>query len=338
VGNLLGATGLRHGAPTITWDLTAIIVLGLITFAAAQLPSPAAAGLAAACVLLGWGVVAQFAFERHLLWLNATFPAASILLSAGVSATLRAFSERRLRRDAQRERANLSRYHSPVIAEMLARGDAAALPEQEQEAAILFVDMTGSTQRAEGMTPAETAHFLRDFHRRIESAVLRHDGVLEHFTGDGAMVIFGVPAPSPQDAASALAAARDLIAGIRQWSQALEATGEPPLQIRIGIHYGRVVIAALGGDAHRQLTAAGDTVNVASRLEALARAHGAAIAISAEVAEAVRAAGGDALLQAFVPLPAQQIRGREAKLVVWIATQADLRAQVTDSVSRPSGS
>lgn len=319
VGNLLAGSGLRRDDAVAGWDLAAILGLGFVAFAASLLPSPAAAGLAAIGLLLGWGAVAQFAFESRLLWLNVTFPAASILLNAGIAASLRAVGERRLRRDAQRQRQNLSRFHSPVIADMLAQGDAASLGEREQRAAILFVDMAGSTQRAERLAPAETARFLREFHRRIEAAVLEHGGVLEQFTGDGAMVMFGVPTPREADAAAALAAAHGLIAAIHAWNRALAAQGEPPLAIRIGIHYGPVVIAALGGDAHRHLTAAGDTVNVASRLEALTRQHGAAIAVSGDVVAAVRAAGRSDLLAGFAPLPEQAIRGREERLAVWVA-------------------
>jgi adenylate cyclase len=278
-----------------------------------------AAAIAALAALLGWGAVTQVAFESRLLWLNLTFPAASILLNAGAAATLAALGERRLRREAQRQRENLSRYHSPVIANLLAEGDKTALPEHEQPAAILFVDMADSTRRTEHMAPAETAQFLREFHRRIEAAVLAHGGVLDRFTGDGAMVIFGVPAPRPDDAVSALACARDLTQEIAQWSAELATDGSLPLRIRIGVHFGSVVIATLGGETQRQLTAAGDTVNVASRLEALMRGRGAAIAISGAVVEAVRAAGRADLLTGFAPLPDQPIRGRKGRIAVWVA-------------------
>jgi adenylate cyclase len=317
--NLLDNTALRRGPSAVTWDVVAIILLGLVTFAAAHLPVPGAAAIAALAALLGWGAVAQLAFESRLLWLNMTFPAASILLNAGAAATLGALAERRLRREAQRQRENLSRYHSPVIANLLADGDKAALPEHEQPAAILFVDMADSTRRTEHMAPGETAQFLREFHRRIEAAVLAHGGVLDRFTGDGAMVIFGVPAPRPDDAVSALACARDLTQEIAQWSAELAVDGSPPLRIRIGVHFGSVVIATLGGETQRQLTAAGDTVNVASRLEALMRGRGAAIAISGAVVEAVLAVGRADLLAGFAPLPDQPIRGRKGRIAVWVA-------------------
>ena len=68
-----------------------------------------------------------------------------------------------------------------------------------------------------------------------------------------------------------------------------------------------------------QLSAAGDTVNVASRVEALTRLHRAEIAVSGAVIDAVTAAGRGDLLAGFVELPAQEIRGREGRLAVWVA-------------------
>lgn len=328
VGNVLGNTALRRGPTATGLEFAAILGLGMIAFAAAHLPVPGAAAIGALAALLGWGAAAQLAFETRFLWLDVTFPTLSILLNAGAAATLRAVGERRRRREAERRRRNLSRYHSPVIADLLAEGDSAALREHEQSAAILFVDMADSTRRTERMTPGEAGRFLREFHRRIEAAVLAHGGLLGQFTGDGAMVIFGVPTPRQEDAASALACGRDLLREVAAWSAALAAEDAAPLRIRIGLHFGPVAIATLGGDAQRQLTAAGDTVNVASRLEALMHGRRAAIAISQAAVDAVRAAGRDDLLAGFVRLPDQTIRGREGRVAVWVAERVEAPLRV----------
>ena len=319
VGNLVHGAVLSRTATSMAWDLAAILFLGLATFACAHLPSPALAVVATLALLGGWASVAQFAFQERDLWLDMTFPTATMLLNGGFVRVARMIAERRLRRDAERQRRNLSRYHSPMIADLLAESETPGFDQREQRAAILFVDIAGFTGRSEQMAPAETVHFLRDFHRRIERAVLAHGGMVEQFMGDGAMVIFGVPAPSDRDAVAALACARHLVRTVRQWTDELTKAGLAPLRIGIGIHYGPVVIARLGGDEQRQLTAAGDTVNVASRLEALTRPHDAVIAISGAVVTAVQAAGREDLLAGFVELPAQPIRGREEKLPVWVA-------------------
>ena len=95
--------------------------------------------------------------------------------------------------------------------------------------------LAGFTRRSEHMTPAETAHFLRNFHSRVERAALAEGGVLEQFTGDGAMVIFGVPRQTSDDAAAALACGRDLVDAIQRWSAELVAAGhEVVVETRAG--------------------------------------------------------------------------------------------------------
>src|SRR5262249_9786239 len=136
--------------------------------------------------------------------------------------------------------------------------------------------------------------------------------------GDGAMVIFGLPEPGPGDSAAALACARDLVADIGRRNAELAAAGEAPFAISIGVHYGPVVMARLGGPTQAQITPAGDTVNAASRLEKLTRPHGAVIAVSEAVVAAVRKGGRGDLLEGFESIAAQTIRGRVGRLSVWI--------------------
>ncbi len=307
--NLLARQVLQRAALR-GWDVAAVFLLGFAAFALARLRLPMAAAGAAVALLAVSSAVALVAF-RNGLWVDMTFPAASILLNAGCVAVLRAGIERRMRR-------NLSRYHSPVIVDMLAKSATPSF-EGSQNAAILFVDIAGFTSRIEQMAPDDTVRFLRDFHGRIERAVLAHGGVLEQFMGDGAMVVFGVPTPGPQDAAAALRCARDLFDDIRHRNDELVADGQPPFKISVGIHYGPVVIARLGGPTQAQMSTAGDTVNVASRLETLTREHGATIAISGAVVEAVNAIGQGNLLAGFELLATHTVRGRVGHLSIWVS-------------------
>jgi len=326
VANLAVSGPLDHGARALALSLAAIVLLGALASATTQFVPPLAMAALSAALLVGWAAIAELAFIEGRLWLDVTFPSAAILVASAIGFLGRILAERGLRRDFQRQRGNLLRYHSPLIGELLAETDSAAVADREQPAAILFVDMAGFTRRVELLPPSETARFLREFHRRIEAAALAHGGVLEQFTGDGAMVMFGVPWPTPEDAASALACARRLIREVRDWSAELVAAGEAPLEVRIGVHFGPVAIATLGGDAQRQMAVAGDTVNVASRLEALARQHDAVVAISDAAVDAVRAAGRTPLLDRFEAVPPQAIRGRAAPLGVWVLRQAAVAA------------
>lgn len=318
LANLLDGQLLkRHTA--LSWlDLALIVGFGAAAFLLGHLPSPVAASLAVAALFAGLTFAVQWAFQSGLLWLNLTFPAAAILLNAAAVAVTRIMQERR-------QKANLSRYHSPLIADMLAR-EKPETAERRQQAAIMFVDMAGFTTRSEGLAPEAAARFLREFHGHIERAVLAHGGMLDQFLGDGAMVIFGVGSPRAQDAAAALACAKRLVETTASWSRQLAARGTTPLTIRVGIHYGPVVISRLGGAAQMHFSAAGDTVNVAARLESLTRSAESTITISGAVVAAIRQCGREALLEGFTELPPQPIRGREGKLPVWTWHHASVPA------------
>ncbi|HEX2116249.1 MAG TPA: adenylate/guanylate cyclase domain-containing protein [Alphaproteobacteria bacterium] len=318
VANLINAQTIDHGARAMMWDVIAILVLALAAYAAAHLPSPAIAFLSCLALLVAWFVSAQIAFNQGWIWLSVLFPSLSVIANAGVVGGSRFARERWLRRDVERQRSNLARYHSPLVADMLAQTAGKDLAEREQNAAILFVDLAGFTRRSEHMTPSETAHFLRNFHSRVERAALAEGGVLEQFTGDGAMVIFGLPAPSDNDAVAAMRCALALAADITSWSREIAPNGEAPMRVGVGLHYGPVLIARVGGQKQIHLTATGDTVNVASRLEALTRTFDATIVASDALVRAVRASGRIDLLAGFESLPPQVIRGRDEKIGIWI--------------------
>lgn len=182
----------------------------------------------------------------------------------------------------------------------------------------MFVDVAGFTRRSEQMGPAATVAFLRDLHGRIERAALAHRGVIEQFMGDGAMIIFGLPETAPDDAARALAAAQQLMTDLGDWNLDLKSHGAEAVRLRVGLHYGPVVAALLGGERQGQITVAGDTVNVASRLQEMGKEHGAAIVASAEFVASVQAAGRSDLLSGLQRLTGQRVRGRDEAIDLWI--------------------
>lgn len=324
-----GIANIASGSPLLRdWrigvvDLGAIVALGAVAFAAASLPASAIATIAVLALLLGWGGLALWGFMQAGWWLSIVFPGASIALNGFAGVVARVTAERRLRQRVESERTNLARYFSPIVADAMAASERPSFEGSEQMAAIMFVDIAGFTRRSQALGPAATVEFLRQFHARIEAAALAHGGVLEQFTGDGAMIIFGIPAARADDPAAALACALRLEREIAEWSGQLAASGLPALDIGVGVHYGQVVIARLGGATQKQLTAAGDTVNLASRLEALTRTHDATIAISDATAAAVRAAGKAELLDGFKALPPLAVRGREGDMIVWVRGRGD---------------
>jgi adenylate cyclase len=146
---------------------------------------------------------------------------------------------------------------------------------------VLFVDMRGSTGLSERMRPEEVADFLTRFRRRIANAVEAHEGLIEKFTGDGALIVFGVPEPRPDDARRGLACALDLVAAIDEWNHNRDP--DSPLSIVVGLHSGPCFCGVVGEAAREEFTVIGDPVNVAARLESLAKEHDEAVIASAAV-------------------------------------------------------
>lgn len=114
---------------------------------------------------------------------------------------------------------------------------------------VLFVDVAGFTTHAEHLDPAQANAFLALFHRLVEQAAESCGGVIVHFAGDGALIVFGLPEPGADDTDRALRFIEALYAAIRN------CPGWPGLGLRVGGHSGPVQVAVLGGERHRHLSA-----------------------------------------------------------------------------------
>lgn len=314
--NLLDGRFLERSDRTALVDLAAILAGVLLVTVVAHGRSPALAALGAAATLLLWLALTQLLFAAFGWWVSVSFPAIAIALatlSLGLARTLR--DNRSMRRARLRAR-NLARYVPPRMVEALSRTATPSMDDRRQTAAIMFIDMRDFTALNATLGAEATVDLLRQFHGRIETAVLAHGGTIDRFIGDGAMVIFGLPEPAPDDAARAIACARALVADIDRWRQMRIAAGQPGIRIGIGLNYGTVIVANLGGAQQRQFTATGDAVNIASRLQTLARDFGVAIVAAEAVVEAARAFGPD-LTDGAAQQPPQVIRGAMAPIGVW---------------------
>jgi len=245
-----------------------------------------------------------------------------LLIVAGILA-VSVFRSRRLvakQATAARERANLARYFSPNMVEELSQADQPLGAGRTQKAAVLFADIIGFTAMCQALSPPQILQLLRDYHGRMQQAVFAHRGTLDKYIGDAAMATFGTPLTGPDDATRALRCAHAMVAAVAQWNEDRAAKGQPPVDIAIGIHYGPVVLGDIGGAGRLEFAVLGDTVNVASRLEAMSREVGARILTSGDlVAEVEMENGGE--LPAFAGLvegPSRTVRGRERRVDLWL--------------------
>ena len=216
------------------------------------------------------------------------------------------------------ERANLSRYFPPSLVDELASASSDVGSVRSQEVAVLFADIVGFTQLAERERPETVIQLLRSCHAIIEQAIFSNGGTLDKYLGDGVMATFGTPRVSPADCANALAAARDIVDGVASGNAALATSGLPQLRISVGVHFGPAILGNIGSERRLEFATLGDTVNVASRLEAATRGLGCQIVVSDAVVSRVGDAGSG-MRSDFRRVPALSLRGREAPIDVWVS-------------------
>ena len=317
IDNFLGRGFLRRSPQTDWLDPLLIALGGLLALSLILLRRPARAILATAGLLAVWSAVAVHAFVAWQIWLNYVFPSLALLLGAAIVLAGLAVRETRRRTYAERRGATLSRYVSPLAMSDLRTGEGRGTEDRTQMAAVMFVDLVGFTHASERMTPAATAQLLRRFHACVEDIARDHGGTIDKFIGDAALVVFGMSQASFSDAAAAIACARRIVGALEDWSGETADADEPRLKCGIGIDFGAVTIAEVGGRSHAQITVTGDTVNVASRLEALTRDWATNVIISDTVFDAVLAAGTVEMLEGFQELPVERVRGRDQSIRLW---------------------
>ena len=183
---------------------------------------------------------------------------------------------------------------------------------QRYRICVLFADIRGFTERSESMTPEAALTLLNDYFNRVTACIHDAGGTVDKFLGDGIMAFFGVPQTLENPCEPAFQAARDMLARLESLNRELEARGEPPIAIGVGLHAGEAVVGHVGSDTRHDYTAIGDTVNVASRLEGLTKDVNFPLVCSVTVIGAL--AGG----AQFVALGERAIKGhRPVEVYGW---------------------
>jgi adenylate cyclase len=199
------------------------------------------------------------------------------------------------------------------------------LAGQEQEITVLFADIRGFTRIAEYKLPYDVVFLLNHYFDVVGSAIEQAGGIANQFTGDGVMALFGVQADPSEGCRQALAAAVAIVRGISELSLTLGEEMEEPLRVGLGIHTGPAVVGRMGRGVALYLTAVGDTVHVASRLQELIKVYGCQLVISDQVA--MRAG----LEMSAFPRHELTVRNRNDPLVIMTIDDMQALTQVPES-------
>jgi len=156
----------------------------------------------------------------------------------------------------------------------------------EREIAILFADLRAFTRFSEGKLPYDVVFVVNQYFRAMGAAVERSGGRLDKFIGDGVMALFGVEGGMQEGCRDALAAARAMAEALAEMNDHLKHDLPEPLRMGIGIHAGPAIVGEMGYRQAVSLTAMGDAVNTASRLESATKDFSCQLVASAAVADA----------------------------------------------------
>ena len=196
------------------------------------------------------------------------------------------------------------------------RGQIDLAQGSEREIAILFADIRGFTALSEDRLPYDVVFVLNQYFAAIGRSVEAAGGRVDKFIGDGVMALFGIEHGAQAGCREALVAARLMSTRLPELNASLRAELDRPLRIGIGIHCGPTILGEMGfGDA-ATITAIGDAVNTASRLEGLTKNFACELVVSEETGSR---AGLD--LSGF-PLREIEIRGKREMLAVRTLTSA----------------
>src|SRR5215475_10928679 len=202
-----------------------------------------------------------------------------------------------------------------------------ALEGERKQVTVLFADLKGSMELLADRDPEEARHLLDPVLERLMAAVHRYEGTVNQVMGDGIMALFGAPLAHEDHAVRACYAALAMQAAVKQYATEVQRSHGVPVQIRVGLNAGEVVVRAIGSDLHMDYTAVGQTTHLAARMEQMA------VPGSILLTQAVRS-----LAEAYVqvtPLGPVSVKGLAAPVAVFELIRASgIRRRLQATVAR----
>lgn len=255
----------------ILWIVSWILIggiLGRVTY------HPLALSLGVA-VCLGTGASLGYFLFINGGWIPLAAPSLGFLLAVGIVVSYRAYFAHQKQQIVMKL---LGQNTSPEIAKALWKGrdrllKSGKLPGIRLTATMLFADIKDFSTTSELMTPEALLEWLNQFLGIMTHEIIQRQGIVNKFTGDGVMAVFGVPTcrldtrEVAQDARASVACALAISDRLEEMNQNWQRQGLPIIQMRIGIFTGTVVAGSLGGKDRLEYGVIGDSVNTASRLE-----------------------------------------------------------------------
>ena len=202
-----------------------------------------------------------------------------------------------------------------------------ALEGERKQVTVLFADLKGSMELLTDRDPEEARKLLDAVIERMMEAVHRYEGTVNQVMGDGIMALFGAPLAHEDHAVRACYAALRMQETVKRYAEEIHRTEGLPIQIRVGLNSGDVVVRAIGSDLHMDYTAVGQTTHLAARMEQMAMPG--SILVSADLLR---------LAEDYVqvkPLGPRAVKGLEAPVEIYeIVGAGKVRSRFKASAAR----
>lgn len=267
---------MTRGTSESLIDIGLIILLGVVTAIICwKLRHLASLPLVSILVVLHTVLACWFFLAGR--WISVVYPVLSILAVSAVVAYLRFFIVDRHARDI---RTMFSSYVSKrVVDELVKNPDMAKIGGESRELTILFADVKNYTTYSESRSPAEVVRILNDYLAAMTDIIIKYDGTLDKFLGDGILAYWNAPLFQENHAELASRCALEMMAATVPLQEKWRKAGDEPLSWGIGINTGEVIVGNMGAAGKKmEYTAIGDNVNLTYRIQDKSReAHAAVI-------------------------------------------------------------
>ncbi|MBC7083788.1 MAG: adenylate/guanylate cyclase domain-containing protein [Firmicutes bacterium] len=266
--------GLLVREPLKPYAGVLFVVLSVVLVVAFQRLRPQVASAAALAMAICVAWLSVLLFARVNVWVD---PMPLMAILALVLGHHLAVAYARTEAERARIRTTLGRYLSPaVVDEILRDRSEVALGGRRLDVTVMFADIRGFTSFAEKEDPVRVVDVLNAHLSMMVEAIFREGGMLDKFTGDGVMAVFGAPVPQEDHAIRAARAAVAISKACSRAAEAAEPAGaargsDVRLSVGVGMASGEVVVGNIGTLARMDYTAVGDTANLAARLEGMAQ-------------------------------------------------------------------